>query len=232
MILLIFLISWFGSAQANCDLLIQKIHQSIGIIDGNIHEYDDLKSAYKALKIQQLRFRDVYINRSRFKRKMTVKEIEAVRNAYKLRNLSDENVQIFYVNSVKKRLGELDDLFRYELINGYEELRISGDQVDLFTEALWHYNGKTFHLDSYSEDSLIFYDNYKMFSFDQMQELFAFFNGHQNEFQNADLKRMMIALQKIKKGDIEKKKYCCISPGGCVACPNNVRLRIEERDGG
>lgn len=63
----------------------------------------------------------------------------------------------------------------------------------------------------------------------QWQELIKFFKGKTNEFKDSMLADKIFFLEKIRQDGPEKRKYCCVSPGGCLMCPNNIRLKIEDR---
>lgn len=210
------------------------------LINGDDIQLSKLYELFDLLKAQEETYLDTYMNRSKTKRVFSEKELEHVRETFKLDNLSDEDVQTFYANEIYRLYSFVDfSIHEYKAIESLDISKFSKEEIDHIRKVLiltYQSSIKSSNIRVLGMDSHSLHSQIEPLSFESIEVLLK---GYElvvakeidsaktlllnSGFQNSDT--IIRNFQESKIG----LSNCCKEGDGCLFCPNNLGLRSKNK---
>lgn len=180
------------------------------IAQQNVDTPEQAIALFHILKSEELTFLDLYINRTKLKRIMTADEIALTRSHYRLHNLTDDEVQTYYANEVKRLVIEAEQIVKLRLSEQALSYPLNEDtRLVEFLANNYNSTKKQNAANSVLEGLDISFPEWTKAEAENLTQLYQ---------QNSE--------------PAQRDLCCCVSAGGCLLCPFNRSLnRINKERG-
>lgn len=200
-------------------------------------DVSDLAKIFERLKQEEKVFNSTYLNRGEHKRNLTETEVQYIRSAFKLDNLSPQEIQDFYTNEIHN----LYLFVHHSLLEMFAKNSISKaglNEEEVFPILVLAYQGLRQH-ENLTELGMSFEklsENLNQFNTKQMNLLLksyqfvkqAKLDEAENLLLESEFSLVRHNLINQFRADRIGVNICCNSPGGCYFCPNNLGLKLKN----